>query len=74
MDAHDWGHTLIDVADGRTRRTRSRSAIVFAAVLLIAVAAAGPWTSRLAPRGTGHHRYVCLTAGAIVQPRAVPWR
>ena len=32
------------------RRTRSRSAIVIAAVLLIAVAASGPWTSRVAPQ------------------------
>jgi len=50
MDAHDSGRTLIGVADGRSRRTRSRSAVVVAAVLLIAVAASGPWKSRLAPQ------------------------
>jgi len=50
MDTHDPGDTLIGVADGRSRRTRSRSAVVVAAVLLIAVAASGPWKSRLAPQ------------------------
>jgi kumamolisin len=35
------------------RRARSHSAIVVAAVLLIAVAASGPWKSRLAPQAPG---------------------
>lgn len=39
----------MDTHDSR-RRTRSRSVIVIAAALLIAVAASGPWATRLAPR------------------------
>ena len=44
------GTHLVGVADGRRQRIRNRSAIVIAAVLLIAVAASGPWKSRLAPQ------------------------
>ena len=64
MDTHDSGHILIGVADGRTRRTRSRSAIVVAAVLLIAIAASGPWTSRVAQAPVIAGPYASLLAAS----------